>query len=334
MQRGASSPVAQISELPEILRESKEVTWAIPGMSRTPTRRLFPLALVIAAALVAALFVVGIPGADAVSHGGAADCEVAEAHNTVKLRATPVATVEAGQQLNGTAGHVWFTSDIFDGTWRLEGPDGVTVGPLESLNGNAIFLDVPLCHEGTWRLLTEHRNLTLSRFQTASASGPHLPGTVLLDHPVETDTDAAYHAGTVENTIPDYEGDEEIYQPAREFLRTNVTLDWVTQTPYHGFVDRIVATLFSEGEDQTHVTSRLLADDGSGTLSTYPGWEAPSYKGVLMMSWGFSVNGPVDIVEYTTDSRVVSVWPESLEDPAGSATEPTVSGPIERLASS
>lgn len=290
-------------------------------------------ALAIAAVAVlglAFLLVQSAPHA-AATDGGSPDCEFSPVHNTALLRATPVATVEAGARLNGTAGTVWFTdlpsyppgfahSDPVEiKWWRLEGPGNATAGPMNAIRDDVIFHDVPLCETGTWRLVAHETNDTYSRFQTTLESDPHPPDAIQLDYPADTDEEASYYAGRAGNGGAVYEGKLDIGRPAGELLRTNVTVDWRSDLSNVSTTSYMIATVWASGEEGAYLTSKRLPDGENGTISTYPAWRAPSMEEVHIVTWSFSSKHSFHLRGYSGTAAPVTIWPETVWDPLESA---------------
>lgn len=219
-------------------------------------------------------------------------CQQEETHNTVRLQATPQAVVRAGSTLNGTAGSVWFDGLPTEGnrgadTVLLKGPDGTEMGPRVPISEEVLFHDAPLCHVGVWRLVDADTSLTLSRFRTTYDAEASRPDTVVLDRPAAQASDETYLAGFANEGGVAYTG-RTIHETDRLATDRTVRVDvnWTSDLPA-GPTDRAVLTILAEGEHGDHVTSLELPDNGNGTLSVYPEWQAPSVHDVDVVIWGY-----------------------------------------------
>lgn len=270
-------------------------------------------AVALVAPLVVASLGLGAGGtAQAESAGATGDCRYADVHNTAKVAATPVGTVVAGQELNGTGGAVWFTglasNDPYGIRWvRLVGPNGTNIGPVKQIGPNVIIDGIPLCHEGTWRLKEHPSNVTLTRFRTTTDSQAPAPDTIVLDRPVHRTPSPVFDAGEAYAadafTLCRWDDGETWVGRGIGAQRTNVSLNWTVEAP--GSFEGLI-TLEASGQHGTYMTTVRAEDWGNGTVSVYPEWRSPGVQEVALTAW--SVKDGV-FWSRCTETRQISIGP-------------------------
>lgn len=256
---------------------------------------------VIVVGVIVLLSVLGAAGAAPVdllfpqtSGDSSPPCEYADVHNAARLEATSsqatnATVVRAGSHLNGTGGSLilQLNGPSVDKV-RLEGPDGTEAGPRSPYQGSEVlFHHVPLCATGTWEIVDAEANETIGRFQTTLEADQDRTDTIVLNQTADTTYRHRYHAGSATPLGIAYTGPT-LYEagPAGSAEGVRVSVNWTSDLPVND-IDRAVLTLRAGGEDRNPVSVHELPDDGSGNLSVYPDWAAPSFQDVEVQIWGY-----------------------------------------------